>query len=289
MIASLIIVFVSIGYVADSFKQLLHRYVMLKPSLRSSMELKMERNLIIGLNKYSHDAACCIVDASDGKVLFTQAKERLSGRKHDGGSVDSIVRYGLQSIGASLNDVSVVVNNNHHFRVAPFEHRLQFNKALNYVPQAYDEAYNIIPGAKHLELSHHLAHAWSAIGTAPFENGVVLVMDGMGESYKAMVEDITGVEENSGDYMHDLKLFRKNIDMHAAGAGPNFVGQPISLSPGSTYREAETAYSFDCTTASINPVFKRWSRERSPSELYNHGFENMESIGMFMCQYPKIL
>jgi carbamoyltransferase len=26
-------------------------------------------------------------------------------------------------------------------------------------------------------------------------------------------------------------------------------------------------------------VFKRWTREQSPSELFNHGFENMESLG----------
>lgn len=29
----------------------------------------------------------------------------------------------------------------------------------------------------------------------------------------------------------------------------------------------------------ITPIYKRWTRERSPPELYNHGFENMESMG----------
>lgn len=29
----------------------------------------------------------------------------------------------------------------------------------------------------------------------------------------------------------------------------------------------------------LTPVYKRWTRERSPPELYNHGFENMESLG----------
>ena len=42
----------------------------------------------------------------------------------------------------------------------------------------------------------------------PFDKGLVVVMDGMGESYRAMVEDISGVEEHSGDYMHDLKLLK---------------------------------------------------------------------------------
>ena len=29
----------------------------------------------------------------------------------------------------------------------------------------------------------------------------------------------------------------------------------------------------------LTPRLKRWQEERSPPELYNHGFENMESVG----------
>ncbi|KAJ1429313.1 Carbamoyltransferase-domain-containing protein [Ochromonadaceae sp. CCMP2298] len=244
------------------------------PELQPRRPTTLWAELIVGVNKYSHDASCCIVDAHTGEILFTQAKERITGKKHDGGSVGSIVRYGLQSIGADIQDVHTVVSNNHHFRVHPFEARMLLNVALNYVPASYDDEYNLLPNALHLEISHHLAHAWSAVGTAPFDHGLVLVMDGMGESYQAMMEDSTGAEERSGDYMHDLKLLRS---YQAQGAA--FVGQPVSLLPGSSYREAESAYVFDRETAQLRPVFKRWSRERSPSELYNHGFENMESIG----------
>lgn len=179
--------------------------------------------------------------------------------------------YGLQTIGATVADIDRVVTNNHHFRVIPFEKRIPFYKNLNYVPEDYNNPLNLLPNAKHHELSHHLAHAWSVVGTAPFSNGLVVVMDGMGESYKAMMEDMTGAEADSGDYMHDLKLIK-------AFGSSAFVGQPTSLFPGSGYREAESAYVFD--KDSIRPVFKRWSRERSPPELYNHGFENMESLGM---------
>ena len=49
--------------------------------------------LIVGLNKYSHDASCCIVDASSGAILFSQSKERVTGKKHDGGSVQSIGEF----------------------------------------------------------------------------------------------------------------------------------------------------------------------------------------------------
>ena len=188
----------------------------------------------------------------------------------------TIVKYGLDYIGAGLHQVKHVVHNNHHHRVNPFERRIPLNKGLKYIPDDYDDPYNLFPSATHYELSHHLAHAWSVISTAPFKRGVVVVMDGMGETYKAMIEDIVGLESFSGDYMHDLKILK------ALGDRAPFIGQPLTLSPGSTYREAETAYVFDVDTASLRPVFKRWSRERSPSELYNHGFENMESIGMMI-------
>jgi hypothetical protein len=32
-------------------------------------------------------------------------------------------------------------------------------------------------------------------------------------------------------------------------------------------------------------VYKRWTQERSPPELYNHGFENMESLGAVYSRY----
>jgi hypothetical protein len=132
------------------------------------------------------------------------------------------------------------------------------------------DEYNSFPGVPKLELSHHLAHAWAAAGTAPFDEGLVLVMDGMGESYKAMAEDLSGAEKDSGDYMHDLKLPQAACVTHPSQA---------ALQSGSTYREAESAYAFSRATGLLRPVFKRWTRERSPSELYNHGFENMESLG----------
>ena len=43
------------------------------------------------------------------------------------------------------------------------------------------------------------------------------------------------------------------------------------------HREAESAYVFDGNN--VSRAFKRWVRQRSPSELYNHGFENLESVG----------
>lgn len=246
--------------------------VALRPRMQLSGRKTSGDSLIVGINKYSHDASICILDGKSGEILFAQAKERISAKKHDGGGVGKLLKLALKSVGGRLKDVELIVQNNHHFRVNPFEKRLPFASSINYVPSSYLDDYNLVPKAKCLEISHHLAHAWSGLSTAPFSEGLVVVMDGMGESYKAMIEDMRGIERFSGDYLHDLKLLKLY-------GTDNFIGQPVSLFPGSTYREAETAYLWSSQKSSIQPVFKRWSREQSPTELYNHGFENMESIG----------
>jgi predicted NodU family carbamoyl transferase len=47
------------------------------------------------------------------------------------------------------------------------------------------------------------------------------------------------------------------------------------------WREAESVYVFTKTetTIDLRPVFKRFTPENSPPTLYNHGFENMNSVG----------
>jgi predicted NodU family carbamoyl transferase len=129
-----------------------------------SLHIDALRPLIVGLNKYSHDASCCIMDSSTGKILFSQAKERISRLKHDGGAIGELLRYGLETIDASIDDIATVVSNNHHHRVLPFERRLPFYRGVKYTPEDYSDVMNLLPNAQHLELSHHLAHAWSVVG-----------------------------------------------------------------------------------------------------------------------------
>eukprot|EP01035_Chromulina_nebulosa_P020878 gene20878-27064_t len=85
-----------------------------------------------------------------------------------------------------------------------------------------------------------------------------------------MSEDMYGLEKDSGDYFHDLKLLKQSKNS-------NFIGQPNVLYPGSGYREAESAYFFENDV--LTPLFKRWSREQAAPEIYNYGFEYHESLG----------
>jgi hypothetical protein len=60
-----------------------------------------------------------------------------------------------------------------------------------------------------LELSHHLAHAYSTATQSPFDSGMVVVMDGMGETYRSMLR-----AERTKDptYVSDLSFGEDSFD-----------------------------------------------------------------------------
>ena len=148
------------------------------------------------------------------------------------------------------------VQNNHHHRVGPFEDRLPFGVAMKHYPSSYLSDENLLPGARRMELSHHLAHAWCAVGTSPWPIGeaihhdgstLVVVMDGMGETYGAMRQGLDDSEavraapggaasaatEPRGSYITDLTVGPsatlptvKNVEPSGSGG----------------WREAESAY-----------------------------------------------
>ena len=124
--------------------------------------------------------------------------------------VAELVAHALESVGASVDDVELVVQNNHHYRIEPYEQRLPFNKGVGYTPADHLNSLNLLPDCRKLELSHHLAHCWSAAATAPWhdtatpspsESTLVMVMDGMGDQYSNMVR---ATETDDPTYRFDL-------------------------------------------------------------------------------------
>mmetsp|Transcript_1046 Transcript_1046/g.2243 ORF Transcript_1046/g.2243 Transcript_1046/m.2243 type:complete len:449 (-) Transcript_1046:2281-3627(-) len=235
------------------------------------------RGVIVGLNQYSHDASCCVVDAESGEILMAIEKERLTRVRHDGGPTGECLRACLSALDLELDDVRLVVANNHHFRIAPFERRLPFQTKLGIYPTSdYADAWNLTRNIPKLEISHHLAHAWSVL---PFwrasEDAVIVVMDGMGEAYKDLTTgNMSTIDEHDSDYVCDWNSCNcENIR--------EFPTREQILSGGRGYREAETVFLQErqSETGRLQCIFKRWTEERSPPELYNHGFENMESLG----------
>uniref|UniRef100_A0A7S2XJY0 Carbamoyltransferase n=1 Tax=Attheya septentrionalis TaxID=420275 RepID=A0A7S2XJY0_9STRA len=249
-------------------------------SQKGPLAVSEDTKLVIGLNKYSHDTTLCAADAATGEVLFAVSKERLTRKKHDGGNAASLVETCLDCLDLDLSSVERVVVNNHHHRVLPMERdqdhiEWESGQGINGGAEpGYEDEENLLNSVpSKLELSHHLAHAYSAAAQCPFDRGLIVVMDGMGETYRTM---LNAKMNNDEDYTSDLSF------------ESSFQCIPSDLAERSRYsnfdwREGESVYTFqkeaDGKGLSLKPIFKRFVEEKTPPTLYNHGFENMESAG----------
>ena len=105
----------------------------------------------------------------------------------------------------------------------------------------YSDEENLLHFAEQLEISHHLAHAYSAACQSPFESGMVVVMDGMGETYRTMR---AALESNDSRYVSDLS-FEGQYEC---------IPSDIQERSGKSvfdWREAESVYEFNKTLSGI--------------------------------------
>lgn len=126
----------------------------------------------------SHDGSSCLL--KDGRIVCAIEKERLSRRKHDGGNDALTVQYCLDQEGITVNDLALVV------QAANFEK--ETIQKHSYQGQRLFSADTTVP---FVSISHHLAHAYSAIGTAQFDECNVLVIDGCGSPH-GQCDDLGG-------------------------------------------------------------------------------------------------
>ena len=156
---------------------------------------------ILGLSALYHDSAAALV--VDGEIIAAAQEERFTRRKHDPRFPEHAIRYCLEAGGISLSDLDHVV-----FYDKPF---LKFERLLetyvSYAPKGFSSFRIALPLwlreklfqkdllAKELKgfdkdfdalgkllfTEHHLSHAASAFFPSPFEEALVLTLDGVGE------------------------------------------------------------------------------------------------------------
>jgi carbamoyltransferase len=156
---------------------------------------------ILGLSAFYHDSAAALVE--DGRILAAVQEERFSRRKHDSGFPALASAYCLEVAGIGPRDLDHVV-----FYDKPF---LKFERLLEtylaFAPRGFrsfctamplwlreklfqkqllrDELRKFDPDCeweqKLLFAEHHQSHAASAYYPSPFNQAVVLTMDGVGE------------------------------------------------------------------------------------------------------------
>ena len=173
-----------------------------------------------------------------------------------------MVEHLLEQTQTEIADLGLVVANNHLFRIDAFERTLPWAQALNQYQPSYLEEHNLLSAVPKLELSHHLAHAWSVLHDAPFREGLLVVMDGMGTTKSEF--------DRSGEGYHSEGALPKSSTYWET---PTDHSSTIPFG----WREGETAFQFK--GLELEREWKRWIPENSPSLLYNYGFENMESLG----------
>jgi len=157
---------------------------------------------VLGISAFYHDSAAALVE--DGEIIAAAQEERFTRRKHDPGFPRNAVEYCLQAAGTDIAGVDWIA-----FYDKPL---LKFERLLEtylaFAPRGFRSFSMAIPvwlreklflkdlllgelgklGASKKSLEprvvfseHHLSHAASAFFPSPFEEAVVLTMDGVGE------------------------------------------------------------------------------------------------------------
>lgn len=158
---------------------------------------------ILGVSAFYHDSAAALIH--NGEVIAAAQEERFTRKKHDPGFPVNAIEYCLQEAGTRLSDVNHIA-----FYEKPF---LKFERLLEtYVALApkginsfraampvwlreklfqkdmlirefkkIDNGFKNDSDEKLLFAEHHFSHAASAFYPSPFEEAVVLTLDGVGE------------------------------------------------------------------------------------------------------------
>ena len=156
---------------------------------------------ILGISAYYHDSAAALIE--DGVPVAAAQEERFTRKKHDAAFPVNAINFCLEYGCVRLRDVDFVVFYDKPF--LKFERLIEtylahaprgfrsfrmamplwlkeklfqkdmLGKALNQIDQEFDWH------SKLLFSEHHQSHAASAFYPSPFDEAVVLTMDGVGE------------------------------------------------------------------------------------------------------------
>jgi carbamoyltransferase len=183
---------------------------------------------IVGISAYYHDSAAAVL--VDGAIVAAAQEERFSRKKHDDGFPTNAVRYCLEAAGCGLADIDQIV-----FYEKPF---LKFERLvetyLAFAPRGYKSFATAMPlwlkeklfqkrllvdalravdekfdPARLRFAEHHMSHAASAFYPSPFDEAVVLTLDGVGEWATATAAIGRGSElviEKEMHFPHSLGL-----------------------------------------------------------------------------------
>jgi len=156
---------------------------------------------VLGISAFYHDSAAAII--VDGEIIAAAQEERFTRKKHDASYPKNAINYVLKEAGLKLSEVDHVVFYEKPF--LKFERLLEtyvgfspsgfksfsmsmplwlseklFQKKMLY--DALKEQDNNFNDIKKINFSeHHLSHAASAFFSSPYDEAIILTLDGVGE------------------------------------------------------------------------------------------------------------
>ena len=163
--------------------------------------MKHENISILGISAFYHDSAAALI--VDGKIIAAAQEERFTRIKNDSSYPKNAISYILNVANLKLNEVDHVVFYEKPF--LKFERLLEtyigfspngFLSFLKSMPiwlneklfqkkmlfDALKEQDNNFNDIKKINFSeHHLSHAASAFFSSPYEEAIILTLDGVGE------------------------------------------------------------------------------------------------------------
>jgi carbamoyltransferase len=156
---------------------------------------------LLGISAFYHDSAAALIE--DGCIVAAAQEERFTRKKHYSGFPTHAIRYCLEAAGIELDGVDNVVffekplikferlletylaNAPHGFRSFRLAMPLWLKEKLfqkqNLKKALVEFTADGRLSDKLLFAEHHLSHAASAFFASPFEEAVVLTLDGVGE------------------------------------------------------------------------------------------------------------
>ncbi|MFZ9376635.1 MAG: carbamoyltransferase [Candidatus Fonsibacter ubiquis] len=156
---------------------------------------------VLGISAFYHDSAAAII--VNGEIIAAAQEERFTRKKHDASYPKNAINYVLKEASLKLNEVDQIV-----FYEKPF---LKFERLLEtyigFSPNGFKsfsmsmplwlseklfqkkmlfdalkEQDNNFNDIKKINFSeHHLSHAASAFFSSPYEEAIILTLDGVGE------------------------------------------------------------------------------------------------------------
>jgi carbamoyltransferase len=157
---------------------------------------------ILGISAYYHDSAACLL--KDGEIIAAVQEERFTRVKNDAAFPANSINYCIELAGITLSQVDHIAYYEKpflkferlletHLAFAPkgirsflkamplwLKEKLAFKKLLIKGLAAIDPEWKY-SGSNLLFTTHHQSHAASAFYPSPFDEAIILTIDGVGE------------------------------------------------------------------------------------------------------------